>query len=69
MSFRNPFWRGVVANRARDSSLTMARCLEILEMLRCTAVAFVMSGGDYDGYLHEMVALVDIERYVKYMPK
>lgn len=50
----------------------MARCLEMLErleMLRCTTVTFVMSGGDYDGYLDEMVAMVDIERYVKYMPK
>ena len=49
--------------------MTMARCLKRMEMLRRTAVTFVMSGGDYDGYLHEMVEMVDIERYVKYMPK
>jgi hypothetical protein len=52
--------------------LTIARCLEILErleMLRCTTVTFVVSGGDHDGYPHEMVAIVDIERYVKYMTK
>jgi hypothetical protein len=44
----------------------MARCLE---MLRYIAITFVMSDGDFDGYLREMVAMVDIERYVKCMPK
>jgi hypothetical protein len=37
--------------------------------LRCTVVTFVTNDGDYDGCLHEMVAMVEIERYVKYMLK
>ena len=50
----------------------MTRYLEILarpEILRCTAVPFVTNDGDNDGCLHEMVAMVEIERYVTYMLK